>query len=241
MSESNQLMSKANQFCIIVAGGRGVRMGSEVPKQFLPLAGKPVLMHSIAAFRMACPDIRVVVVLPDNQYNTWLKLCKKHLFEENHSVVSGGNTRYQSVRNALFTIAGPGLVAVHDGVRPLIDPETILRLFDEAAIHGSAIPAIASKDSLRWEDYQGNKVINRSFVKLIQTPQVFELNKLKAAYVQEYEDAFTDDATVWEKAGNAVHLCEGQEGNLKITTREDLRVAEALIHGPDPRPEGRGY
>jgi 2-C-methyl-D-erythritol 4-phosphate cytidylyltransferase len=203
-------------------------MGSEIPKQYLLLAGRPVLMHSIAAFREAFPDIRIVVVLPEGQYHTWLELCKKYLFNEIHSVVNGGNTRYQSVKNGLHTISGPGFVAVHDGVRPLIHPETIRRLFDEAAIHGSAIPALSSKDSLRWYDNLVSRVIDRNSVKLIQTPQVFELNKLKAAYVQEYEDVFTDDATVWEKAGNLVHLCEGQEGNLKITTREDLVLAEAL-------------
>lgn len=204
-------------------------MGTDVPKQFLLLAGKPVLMHSIEAFRVAYPDIRVVVVLPEELDRTWLELCNKHLFREIHSVVNGGNTRYQSVKNALNTIAGPGLVGVHDGVRPLIRPEIIRRLFAQAAIHSNAIPAISSKDSLRWDDAQGNKVIDRSFVKLIQTPQVFELNKLKAAYVQEYEDAFTDDATVWEKAGNSVHLTEGHESNIKITRPEDLVVAEAFF------------
>ena len=222
-------MSEANIFAIIVAGGSGTRMGTEVPKQFLLLAGKPVLMYSISAFRLAVPEIRIVVVVPDGQQETWTDLCEKHRFNEPHTVVVGGNTRYQSVRNGMDSFTGNGFVAVHDGVRPLIRPDTILRLFAEAAIHANAIPAISSSDSLRWSDDRGNRVIDRNFVKLIQTPQVFELNKLKAAYVQEYEDAFTDDATVWEKAGNAVHLCEGQEGNLKITTREDLRIAEALL------------
>ncbi|MCX6225004.1 MAG: 2-C-methyl-D-erythritol 4-phosphate cytidylyltransferase, partial [Bacteroidia bacterium] len=214
-----------------VAGGRGVRMGTDVPKQFLLLADKPVLMHCIEAFRMAYPDTRVVVVLPEGQQKTWMDLCNQYQFNEPHTLVTGGNTRYQSVKNALYTIAGPGLVAVHDGVRPLIHPETIRRLFDEAAIHSNAIPVISSKDSLRWDDEHGNRVIDRNLVKLIQTPQMFELNKLKAAYVQDYEDAFTDDATVWEKAGNLVHLVEGQADNIKITTKDDLVVAEALLQG----------
>ena len=186
-------------------------------------------MHSIEAFRIAFPDIRVVVVLPEVHYKTWLNLCNKYFLRQVHSVVNGGNTRFQSVKNALFTIAGPGFVAVHDGVRPLIRPETIRHLFAEAAIHSNAIPVISPKDSLRWFDGQGNRVIDRNFVKLIQTPQVFELNKLKAAYVQEYKPGFTDDATVWEKAGYSVHLTEGQESNIKITKPEDLKIAEALL------------
>ena len=222
-------VSAMKEFCVIVAGGMGTRMGTEIPKQYLLLSGKPVLMYSISAFRLAIPEIPIIVVLPNGQQEIWTDLCEKNRFHEPHTVVVGGNTRYQSVRNGLDSLAGNGLVAVHDGVRPLVRPDTIRHLFAEAAIHSNAIPAIFSNDSLRWSDERGNRVIDRNFVKLIQTPQVFELNKLRAAYVQEYEDAFTDDATVWEKAGNAVHLCEGQEGNLKITTRKDLRIAEALL------------
>lgn len=222
-------MSEANIFTIIVAGGLGTRMGTEVPKQYLLLAGKPVLMHSISAFRLAAPAIQIVVVLPEGHQETWKNLCEKHQFNEPHTLVVGGNTRYQSVRNGLAALDGPGLAAIHDGVRPLIRPETIRRLFAEAAIYSNAIPAISAKDSLRWVDDQGSRVIDRNCVKLIQTPQVFELNKLKAAYVQEYEDAFTDDATVWEKAGNPVHLTDGDETNIKITRPEDLAVAESLL------------
>jgi len=211
-------------------------MGTGVPKQYSLLAGKPVLMYSIAAFRLANPAIQIVAVLPEGQQETWINLCKKHQFNEPHNLVVGGITRYQSVRNGLTVLNGTGLVAIHDGVRPLIRPETIRHLFAEAAIHTNAIPSISLKDSLRWYDDQGSRVIDRNFVKLIQTPQVFELNKLKAAYVQDYEDAFTDDATVWEKAGNPVHLAEGQPTNVKITTQEDLIVAEALLQVPPPAP-----
>jgi 2-C-methyl-D-erythritol 4-phosphate cytidylyltransferase len=222
-------VSKAGQFCIIVAGGQGTRMGFEIPKQFLLLAGKPVLMYSMFAFRSAFSDIQIIVVLPEGQLDRWIDLCGSYQFDLPHSIVTGGNTRYQSVKNGLATIAGPGLVAVHDGVRPLIRPETIRYLFTEAKIHSNAVPVISPNDSLRWLGDQGNRVIDRKFVKIIQTPQVFELNKLKAAYVQEYEDTFTDDATVWEKAGYPVHLAEGQSFNIKITAPEDLIVAEALI------------
>lgn len=204
-------------------------MGTEEPKQFLLLAGKPVLMHAIAAFRQAFPEIIITVVLPDGQQNTWTNLCSKHRFSETHTLVTGGNTRYQSVKNGLGVLHGSGHVAIHDGVRPLILPGTIRRLFAEAIHYSNAIPAISPADSLRWQDHEGNRVIDRNFVKIIQTPQVFELNKLRAAYVQEYEESFTDDATVWEKAGNQVHLADGQFGNIKITTREDLVVAEALF------------
>jgi len=227
-------VSEANIFTIIVAGGLGTRICSDIPKQFLLLAGKPVLMYSISAFRLAAPAIQITVVLPEGQQDTWINLCEKHQFNEPHTLVVGGNTRYQSVRNGLAALNGPGLAAIHDGVRPLIWPETIRHLFAEAAIYSNAIPAISPKDSLRWFDDQGSRIIDRNFVKLIQTPQVFELNKLKAAYVQEYEDAFTDDATVWEKAGNPVHLTEGQESNIKITRQEDLLIAEALLSVSPP-------
>jgi len=207
----------------------GTRMGTEIPKQYLLLAGKPVLMYSISAFRLADPAIPIIVVLPEGQQETWINLCEKHQFNEPHTLVIGGRTRFQSVKNGLAVLNNPGIVAIHDGARPLIRPETIRHLFNEAAIHTNAIPAISPKDSLRWFDDQGSRVIDRNYVKLIQTPQVFELNKLKAAYVQEYEDAFTDDAAVWEKAGNRVHLTDGQESNIKITRKEDLVVAEALL------------
>ncbi|MFA6482984.1 MAG: 2-C-methyl-D-erythritol 4-phosphate cytidylyltransferase, partial [Bacteroidales bacterium] len=161
-------------------------------------------------------------------------LCLEYRFREPVTLITGGSTRYQSVKNGLSGLEGPGLVAVHDGVRPLIRPETIRTLFAEASAHSNAIPVISPKDSLRWADDQGNRVIDRNFVKLIQTPQVFELNKLKAAYVQEYESSFTDDATVWEKAGYTVHLAEGHPANLKITTPEDLILAEALMGSPPP-------
>jgi 2-C-methyl-D-erythritol 4-phosphate cytidylyltransferase len=228
-SAASPLPTEGSLFSLIVAGGLGTRMGANIPKQFLLLAGKPVLMHSIEAFRLAIPSIKILVVLPEGQEEIWAELCDKHHFCEPHDLVTGGNTRYQSVKNGLAQWNEKGWVAIHDGVRPLISCETISRLFAEAAVHSNAIPVIAPKDSMRWCDEHGSKVINRNFVKLIQTPQVFELNKLKASYVQEYEDGFTDDATVWEKAGNQIHLAEGQESNIKITRPEDLVIAEALL------------
>lgn len=222
-------VSTANKYAVIVAGGIGTRMGSDMPKQFLLLAGKPLLMHAISAFHQAGPDIRIVVVLPIEWIEKWRGLCQEYRFTETHSLIGGGETRFHSVRNGLNALEGPGLVAVHDGARPLIRPETILRLFDEAGLHSSAIPVVSPSDSLRWQDESGNRVIDRNFVKVIQTPQVFDLHKLKAAYVHEYENSFTDDATVWEKSGHAVHLTEGQTDNIKVTTADDLIFAEGIL------------
>jgi 2-C-methyl-D-erythritol 4-phosphate cytidylyltransferase len=246
------------RYAIIVAGGRGVRMGSEVPKQFLMLGGRPVLMYCILAFREAVPGIPIFVVLPEDHVEGWKVLCEEIGFEERHAVVVGGSSRYESVKNALSVLDrgsvldgisvldgvsvldGAGYVAIHDGVRPLIHPETIRRLFEEAEMYSCAVPVLTPKDSVRWEDAEGNRVLDRNFVKLIQTPQVFELNKLRDAYVQEFEDSFTDDATVWEKAGGTVHLCEGQEGNIKITTRGDLEMVAVLMREGRSKAEGRG-
>jgi 2-C-methyl-D-erythritol 4-phosphate cytidylyltransferase len=226
-----QLYNTMNEFCVIVAGGLGTRMRTEIPKQYLLLGGKPLLMYSLSAFRQAYHNIVIILVLPDGQQEAWMNLCKEYRFNEPHTLVTGGKSRFHSVQNGLSVLNGNGLVAIHDGVRPLILPGTIRHLFSEAAIHSNAVPTISSNDSLRWSDDQGNRVIERNHVKLIQTPQVFLLNKLRSAYVQEYADAFTDDATVWEQAGNTVHLTEGQESNIKITKKEDLAVAEALLRG----------
>lgn len=223
-----------NHYALIVAGGRGLRMGSEIPKQFLLLSGKPVLMHSILAFRKFEADIPVTVVLPEDQIEFWQDLCRKHRFAEAHDITSGGETRWHSVKNGLELIEGEGLVAIHDGVRPLIFPDVISRLFEEAAIHSNAIPAVTPTNSLRWQDEKGNRIIDRSFIKIIQTPQVFELNKLKKAYVHPYESSFTDDASVWEKAGYKVHLAQGQDTNIKITNPEDLPMAQALMATLNP-------
>jgi 2-C-methyl-D-erythritol 4-phosphate cytidylyltransferase len=204
-------------------------MGTSLPKQFLPLAGRPVLMHTIEAFRQAFTDISLILVLPADQLNTWSNLCQQHGFTDPCRVVTGGDTRYQSVKNGLTQLKGDGFVGIHDGVRPLIRPETIRFLFEEAKKHLCAIPVISPSDSLRWQDETGNRVINRDHVKIIQTPQVFELNKLKAAYVSDFDHSFTDDATVWENAGNQVYLTKGQTDNIKITGPDDLIMAEALL------------
>ena len=213
---------------VIVAGGKGLRMESEVPKQFLLLAGKPLLMHSIVAFRRYDPQVPVTVVLPDDEIDNWQSLCREYHFRESHDIVSGGETRFHSVQNGLENVDGEGLVAIHDGVRPLVQVSMITQLVAEAAAFSNAVPAISPGDSLRWADDQGNRVLDRSCVKIIQTPQIFDLRKLKLAYVQDYDPSFTDDATVWERAGNPVHLSLGSKSNIKITQPVDLPMAQAL-------------
>jgi len=215
-------------WAIIVAGGSGSRMQTDVPKQFLELCGKPILIHSITTFSDACDDVRIIVVLPATQIENWQELCRRYDFTFSHDIVEGGNTRFQSVKNGLSRLSGEGLVAIHDGVRPLASRQTITGCFREAAIYGCAIPVLPVTDSVREISGTTNRMLDRSALRLIQTPQVFDITLLKKAYEQEYSPAFTDDASVFEKAGNTIHLTEGNVENIKITTPNDLVVAKAL-------------
>ena len=213
---------------IIVAGGMGSRMQADLPKQFLELCGRPILIHSIMAFAEAINDIRVVVVLPAAQIEFWQKLCNRHEFTLPHDIVEGGATRFHSVKNGLSLLHDEGLVAIHDGVRPLVSKQTITGCFYEAAIHGCAVPVVPVIDSVREVTGSTSRMLNRTALRLIQTPQVFDIASLKKAYEQEYTPSFTDDASVFEKAGYHIHLTEGNVENIKITTPNDLIVAEAL-------------
>jgi 2-C-methyl-D-erythritol 4-phosphate cytidylyltransferase len=215
-------------WAIIVAGGSGLRMHTDVPKQFMKLCGKPVLMHSIMAFADACEDIQVVVVVPPLQIEYWQELCNYHGFTLPHIIAKGGSTRFHSVKNGLSLLPDKGLVAIHDGVRPLVSRQTITGCFREAERYGCAVPAVQVVDSVREISKRTSRILDRSVLRLIQTPQVFDIALLKKAYKQEYTPAFTDDASVFEKAGNTIHLTEGNAENLKITTPNDLAVAEAL-------------
>ena len=223
------LEMKHQMWVIIVAGGSGLRMQSNVPKQFLELCGKPVLMYSIEAFADACKDIRVIVVLPDSQIGYWRELCVRHDFTLPHSIAEGGVTRFHSVKNGLALLPEEGLVAIHDGVRPLVSRQTITACFCEAQNNGCAVPAVPLNDSVREVSGKTNRMLDRSSLRLIQTPQVFDIALLKKAYEQKYTTAFTDDASVFEKAGHTIHLTEGNVENIKITTPNDLTVAEALL------------
>ncbi len=214
---------------LIVAGGRGERMHAPIPKQLLPLNGRPILMWTIEAFLRFDPDIAIVLVLPEDQKVTWKELCKEHKFDVPHQIVFGGSTRFKSVRQGLEGVSDEGMVAIHDGVRPLLKKETIKRLFESCKSFGNAIPVVYPTESVRQVHCQDNRVINRNSLRMIQTPQVFTCSYIKHAYIKEYEEHFTDDATVLEAAGHRINLVQGQAGNLKITTPEDLKIASALL------------
>ncbi len=216
-------------YVVIVAGGSGKRMGMDTPKQFLELAGRPVLMHTIERFRKFSETIEIITVLPENQLRYWTDLQKKYSFDVPHTLVKGGAKRFISVRNGLEFVNTPGLVAIHDGVRPLVRLETIQRCFEMAEKFGNAIPVISPADSLRFEDEESSIPVNRMKVKQVQTPQVFDAAKIKLAYLQDFDPAFTDDATVLEKTGEKIHLVEGNRENIKITNPEDLFIAQTLL------------
>lgn len=228
-------MKAYTKYAIIVSGGTGSRMDSALPKQFLELKGLPVLMHSMAAFSKR-EDIKIVLVLNKEHEHIWKALCLKHRFYTAHTIVYGGENRFQSVNNGLEFIKSiePDLskilIAVHDGVRPLVDQNTITNGFDAAAVYGSAVPTVKSKDSVRVMDESGkSKALNRDFVLLVQTPQIFKADILATGYHQDYKDSFTDDASVIEKSGYPIHLVEGNIRNIKITYPIDLKIAEMWI------------
>jgi 2-C-methyl-D-erythritol 4-phosphate cytidylyltransferase len=216
-------------YVVIVAGGSGKRMGAEVPKQFLELAGRPVLMHTIERFKSFSNSIEIITVLPENQLRYWIDLQKKHSFSILHTLVRGGSNRFNSVKNGLKFVNSPGLVAIHDGVRPFVNIDTIKRCFETAERLGNAIPAISPTESLRILTESGSLPVNRFNVKQIQTPQVFNAGLIKKAYQQQYSEDFTDDATVLEKTGEKINLIEGNRENIKITNPEDLLISAALL------------
>jgi 2-C-methyl-D-erythritol 4-phosphate cytidylyltransferase len=217
------------EYAIIVAGGKGTRIRSNLPKQFLPLDGLPVLMHTINAFYQYSQSIVIVLVLPEDDFVTWDSLCKKHHYNKNLILQKGGETRFQSVKRGLENIDGEGLVAIHDGVRPLISSDIIGASFRLAAVHHSAVAAVRLKESIRMTDQDRTKAVDRSKFRLIQTPQTFLVSLIKKAYEMKEDVSLTDDASVAERAGHTISLFEGSYSNIKITTQEDLVVAEALL------------
>ncbi|NLR92871.1 MULTISPECIES: 2-C-methyl-D-erythritol 4-phosphate cytidylyltransferase [Flammeovirga] len=219
------------KYSIIVAGGRGTRMGSEVPKQFLLMKGLPILMHTINKFHQAEDNIQIIITLPKDQIPTWKSLVEEYSFSTPHQVVTGGNTRFQSVDNALQYIPNQDcLIAIHDGVRPLVDTSVIQKSFTEAASFGTAIPTVALKESIRWVGENENRTEDRSEYRMVQTPQTFRSDVIFPAFENDYRDIFTDDASVAEFSGHSVHLFEGNYENIKITTPEDLKLGEALLN-----------
>ena len=232
------------KYAIIVAGGKGVRMGGETPKQFLPLGGKPVLMRTMERFVDAEPTVRIFLVLPEDQMEAWQRLCVRHKFHIQHTVVEGGATRFHSVKNGVRAIeeinklqpSERAIVAIHDGVRPFVSADVIRRCFDVADLTGSAVPVIPVHETLRQikqksdgADANYSKTVDRNRYRLVQTPQTFRLSLLSEAFQQLYEKKFTDDAAVVEAIGEDVSLIEGNRENIKLTTPFDLLVAEALL------------
>ena len=214
---------------LIVAGGKGLRMGSDLPKQFLPMGDKPVLMHTIEAFHHFDRTMKIILVLPQEQQTYWQELCAKHSFVIEHTVVDGGETRFHSVKNGLACV-NSGLVGVHDGVRPFVSPEVIKRCYELAAIKKAVIPVIDVVETVRHITETGSETVSRNDYKLVQTPQVFDAELLKQAYAQEYTPFFTDDASVVEAMGIPVCLVEGNRENIKITTPFDLKISSALVN-----------
>ena len=214
---------------IIVAGGKGERMKAVVPKQFLEIKGRPILMYTLEVFHNFDPEIQIVLVLPADQIDVWKSLCKKHAFTLTHTIECGGSTRFHSVKNGLTAVSIPSLVAVHDGVRPLVSVETINACFDAASEYGTAVPVIDAIDSIRKITENGSVSANRSEYKFVQTPQVFDGELLIKAYRQDFSECFTDDASVVEAMGAKMHLVAGNRENIKITTEMDLILANQLM------------
>ena len=215
---------------IIVAGGKGERMYSEIPKQFLELAGKPILMHTLEKFHFFSDEMELILVLPALQIDFWKELCEKHHFFLPHKIVEGGSARFFSVKNGLQQAENSdGLIAIHDGVRPLVDMETIKRSFESAEQMGASIPVVDMIESLRKVTENGSVAVDRNAFKLVQTPQVFQSEIILKSYEQPYNEQFTDDASVVESAGYSVQLVEGNRENIKITNVLDLQLAEILL------------
>jgi len=222
----NKLLNSA----IIVAGGSGKRMQSEIPKQFLLINNKPVLMHTIEVFFNFNKKIELVLVLPDSQIDYWASLCKKFYFQIPHAIAIGGKERFFSVKNGLEKLKNKsGLVAIHDGVRPLVDNELILRGVVAAQKHRAVVPIIPVTSSVRLIDEENNAHFDRSKLRIVQTPQIFDLKIILKAYNQDYSEFFTDDASVVDALGEKIVLFEGNIQNIKITTKFDLDFVKFLL------------
>ncbi len=217
-------------YVIIVAGGKGLRMGSDIPKQFLPIAGKPVLMRTLERFRAYSSTLQIVLVLPEAQQDYWKQLCKQYDFKVNYQLANGGQTRFHSVQNGLALVPddAEGVVGVHDGVRPFPSIDVIRNCYDTARSAKAVIPVIPVVETVRQLKSEGSITVPRDQYRLVQTPQAFDIQLLKAANRQPYNDGFTDDASVVESYGHAITLVEGNRENIKITTPYDIIVAEAL-------------
>ena len=218
-------------YIIIVAGGKGLRMGSDIPKQFLPIGGKPVLMRTLERFRAYSSALQIILVLPEAQQDYWRKLCEDYHFEVEHQIANGGQTRFHSVQNGLTLVPddAEGVVGVHDGVRPFPSIEVIRNCYETARTAKAVIPVIPVVETVRHLEGDKSVTVPRGDYRLVQTPQTFDIQLLKSANRQPYNDGFTDDASVVESYGHAITLVEGNRENIKITTPYDLKIAEVLI------------
>lgn len=218
-------------FAVIVAGGSGTRMQTEIPKQFLLLNGKPVIMHTISAFFASPQKPELIIVLNEQHFGLWRDLCREHHFTIEHQLVTGGSTRFYSVKEALHLIEENSIIAVHDAVRPLISTQIIDDAYQLALEKGNAVVAVPSKDSVRLQNPNGtSKSLNRTEVFFVQTPQTFQSKIVKKAYEQAYNEHFTDDASVVESSGVKINLLSGDPNNFKITFPTDLRLAEIILN-----------
>ena len=218
-------------YIIIVAGGKGLRMGSDIPKQFLPIGGKPVLMRTLERFRRYSPTLQIILVLPKAQQDYWQKLCKEYAFDIDYQLADGGETRFHSVQNGLAKIPdnAQGVVGVHDGVRPFPSIDVIRNCYETAREKKAVIPVIPVVETVRHLKGDTSVTVPRNDYRLVQTPQTFDIQLLKEANRQPYNDGFTDDASVVEAFGFDITLVEGNRENIKITTPYDLKIAEVLI------------
>lgn len=218
-----------DKYILIVAGGKGLRFESDLPKQLVEVNGKPLLMWSFDAFKFLKKTAQFVLVLNGDLIGQWKHLCVKHNFNIPHQIVEGGPKRFHSVKNGLNLVPNSVLVAIHDAVRPLVSERTIIDCFSVAYRKGNAVPAIVVNESLRETDGPLNHPVNRDKYKVVQTPQTFHSDKIKKAYQQSYREHFTDDATVLESTGEIIHLVEGNRENIKITNNSDLLFAESIL------------
>ncbi|MCY1721708.1 2-C-methyl-D-erythritol 4-phosphate cytidylyltransferase [Prolixibacteraceae bacterium Z1-6] len=217
------------KFALIVAGGSGNRMKNSVPKQFLEINEKPLLMYTFEAFASFDPTIEFILVLPESQCSYWELLCKQHQFKYNYRLAFGGENRFQSVKNGLNLIDDDGIIFIHDGVRPLVSEQTLHNCYNTATSKGNALPVIPPSESIRYSFENKNNAVDRSKYFLVQTPQTFWVSEIKEAYNLASHENFTDDATVLENSGKTIHLVEGNRENIKITWPQDLFVARSFL------------
>ena len=226
-----------NDYAIILAGGKGLRMGGTVAKQFLPIGGLPILMHTIRRFREYSESLNIILVLPREQHDYWRELCQTYGFDEQYEVAEGGATRFHSIQNGLRLVPddAEGVVSVHDGVRPFVSVDVIARCYETARREGTAVPVVPVVETVRQllRDVEGDTrasvTVPRDDYRLVQTPQAFDIQLHKRAYRQPFCEAFTDDASVVEAMGHSITLVEGNRENIKITTPFDIVVGEALV------------